>query len=1689
MFGAMLGGWEIILVLLGMVLLIVMLAGAVGLALWLAHRAKKKAITPQPATDHKPAPPPPTPAVKPLNIPPTEILSAKCPQCGTPLPGGALAGLCPACLLKVGVAADTVTDVKQPPFTPPALAELAPLFPQLELLALLGKGGMGAVYKARQKQLDRIVALKILPPGIGDDPAFAERFTREAMALAKLNHPGIVTLYEFGKADGLYFFLMEFVDGVNLRQLLHAGRISAREALAIVPQICDALQFAHDQGIVHRDIKPENILLDRRGRVKVADFGLAKIVAPVAAACDRREPGGEGQLQSQTVATETLTDAGKVMGTPQYMSPEQRERPQEVDHRADIYALGVVFYQMLTGELPGQKIEAPSKKVSIDVRLDEVVLRALEQKPERRYQQASVLKTQVETILSNKHTSPAPPQDMERGLILFGNVVNWGWGFVVCWLLGLLLTGRHDQFIWNFFWANATLVMIANLVVVALRRKPASGLQTQVETIGDEHARASSDKGASSFTPPPHWFGYEYKSNRIIFGLPLLHVAHGLDPQTGKPREARGIIAIGGVATGWLAFGGRAYGGVAFGGIAMGGIAIGGIAVGMFSLGGLTLALLGALGGMAIAPIAFGGLAVGYLAIGGQAFGANVFDGQHQNSEVLRQFYRNYQPWLFAVLGGLWVSLLATFAIISAWAKRKATETPRRPGHGDRQSPRTQVMIGAVILTVTLAMLGLAAAKFISVRNPAATDIASLVNQPHKLRSLPNATLIQVGLTEPKSVWAWQELEKRAQKGMLDHREALQILDGFTAWMRHEHPNGYDQPLFWFGGLLDTLHTKYAVGEAVGETNALEFLEAYCGKPFLASLPRIRENAPALELRCQWRNTWLNQHTLGFELLNEMRSISVDGIQVPVQDGWRRGRWKDDSFTAALKLSKLAPGQHRVRCEIESAFVATREMAGLAGDATSVDWPPAKRRWTRVCEAEFMVYPTDAEIVSLSDDPALNPVAGGALSAKPVIIRPERGRLTATLAFNVAAKPELPVGVDVTLRLAGQSIPAGKLFEVKRANWGATGPHEFTVPIEPLDSQIKEAEILLTPNPRAVEEYPGIDRIWGKEIVLSNVPLSRQDLYGAKPIKPTGTPDKTAFGPVVERTLAGDEAVDFDSGKLLKSLPTTLGEKGVAIKTGGIIQNAVAAFTYMSQEGWDVFYAGEEGLFPSDLKVIKLATEDWATFNASNLLQLPEWADRAPSPSGQRLETLAWATNTTTIYAFKTREGSIGLLQITGHTENPRGVKIRYKLVQPSATVAPAQPPNSAAPSASRLEDLLRQQDEFQFRWVAAVGDTNSPADDLPDASDPDGKRLLRVLRPVILSDMDVDSAGFATYQSEQKELAVFLSPRGGEQFAQATRENVGRRLAIVWQGRVISAPVVRAEITGRRVTITGRFTEAEAQQLLDVLNHRQPAVSKADSAAFAEPPQLRFLAWQDEWKTNAPFAARHPDGSAVTNAMELGWLREVQPASMDVTRLKLDHQPQFLHFWFSHPTLNRNSFSEISLLDDAGNPIKLGGQASVTGGFKEAGERNGNLGWSYWTLSPGEMTNHPARVTVRLRYTLGPLERTQELAVTPKSSTSMSFEGGSQLNGMGQDVDGRAFVAIAVAAKRMQARQFDALAVAKDGREISPAGSERGGTVGSDVRIERFEFEIPLAEVAKFIIGSRPVRTNEWRDVVLRVN
>jgi uncharacterized protein (TIGR03435 family) len=315
----------------------------------------------------------------------TTNASTKCPQCGAALSAGAPAGLCPRCLMALNLKAETVFTGDQPSAQSPLPPErIAPHFPQLEILECLGRGGMGVVYKARQRSLDRLVALKILAPERVHDASFAERFTREARALAALSHPNIVTIHDFGQAGGYYFLLMEFVDGANLRQLLRARKFTPEEALAIVPPLCEALQFAHDRGVVHCDIKPENLLLDKSGRVKIADFGVARMLGVV--------PGGPA-----APASEAATGAA---GTPGYSAPEQLGDPRRVDSRADIYSLGAVFYEMLTGELPGKRIEPPSRRVQIDVRLDAIVLRALEQTPELRWQTAADLRTQVETLVA-----------------------------------------------------------------------------------------------------------------------------------------------------------------------------------------------------------------------------------------------------------------------------------------------------------------------------------------------------------------------------------------------------------------------------------------------------------------------------------------------------------------------------------------------------------------------------------------------------------------------------------------------------------------------------------------------------------------------------------------------------------------------------------------------------------------------------------------------------------------------------------------------------------------------------------------------------------------------------------------------------------------------------------------------------------------------------------------------------------------------------------------------------------------------------------------------------------------------------------------------------------------------------------------------------------------------------------------
>jgi serine/threonine protein kinase len=267
------------------------------------------------------------------------------------------------------------------PFIPPSTAELDGLIAGYKFLEFVERGGMGAVYKAVQKSLNRTVAVKLLPRVHRNKESFAERFKREAHALAQLNHPHIIGVHDFGETpDGQMYYVMEFVSGMDLQHLLKRNPPEPRQILKIITQVCEALQFAHEHGIVHRDIKPANILIDERGNVKVADFGLAKVVGP------------------QSV---DYTATGTTLGTPDYIAPEALDQSKNIDHRADIYSLGVMIYELFTGHVPKGMWEPPSVRSGADKGIDAVVSKAMQNNPEKRYQHVRDMTQVLEKLFKN----------------------------------------------------------------------------------------------------------------------------------------------------------------------------------------------------------------------------------------------------------------------------------------------------------------------------------------------------------------------------------------------------------------------------------------------------------------------------------------------------------------------------------------------------------------------------------------------------------------------------------------------------------------------------------------------------------------------------------------------------------------------------------------------------------------------------------------------------------------------------------------------------------------------------------------------------------------------------------------------------------------------------------------------------------------------------------------------------------------------------------------------------------------------------------------------------------------------------------------------------------------------------------------------------------------------------------------
>ncbi len=268
---------------------------------------------------------------------------------------------------------------------PPAPEELQGVLSQYRITRLLGRGGMGAVYEGVQINLERPVAIKILPPDLGeldDDAQYAARFKNEARAMARLSHPGIVGVFDFGETpNGLLYIVMEFIEGTDVQKMVsQQGRLHTEHALAITAHVCDALHYAHEQGIIHRDIKPANIMVGYDGVVKVADFGLAKM--------DRAGESG-------------LTRSGMAMGTLHYMAPEALMLGSSVDQRADLYAVGVMLYFMLTGKLPQGLFELPSLQIpGLDPRFDGIIAKALRDDRDIRHQSAAELRHDLDSILT-----------------------------------------------------------------------------------------------------------------------------------------------------------------------------------------------------------------------------------------------------------------------------------------------------------------------------------------------------------------------------------------------------------------------------------------------------------------------------------------------------------------------------------------------------------------------------------------------------------------------------------------------------------------------------------------------------------------------------------------------------------------------------------------------------------------------------------------------------------------------------------------------------------------------------------------------------------------------------------------------------------------------------------------------------------------------------------------------------------------------------------------------------------------------------------------------------------------------------------------------------------------------------------------------------------------------------------------
>jgi serine/threonine protein kinase len=315
-----------------------------------------------------------------------------CRTCRSPISAAAPEGLCPFCVLALAI--------NSPSESPPGLLDLTLRIDKFEILEVIGRGAMGIVYKARQKDINRLVAIKTLLAGNLCSDSELRRFRTEAAAAGRLEHPGLIRLYEFGDANGLIFFSMEFVEGVTLDKLLRGTPLPGRRAATYARSIAQAVQYAHERFLLHRDLKPGNVIIDRSDTPRVADFGLAK-----------------------EMSVPDVSQSGSIIGTPSYMPPEQARGDKDLTPAADVYGIGATLYQMLTGRPPfhapsvletlRQTLEAnptPPRAINPDIPrdLNSICLMCLEKEPERRYATARELADDLDRFLRSEPVNARP---------------------------------------------------------------------------------------------------------------------------------------------------------------------------------------------------------------------------------------------------------------------------------------------------------------------------------------------------------------------------------------------------------------------------------------------------------------------------------------------------------------------------------------------------------------------------------------------------------------------------------------------------------------------------------------------------------------------------------------------------------------------------------------------------------------------------------------------------------------------------------------------------------------------------------------------------------------------------------------------------------------------------------------------------------------------------------------------------------------------------------------------------------------------------------------------------------------------------------------------------------------------------------------------------------------------------------